>query len=273
MKTATYFTHLSSSRGMVISEDHLIVAVSYGDYRIAILNRASGEKVNRFGRNGLGKMEFRGPEGVALTQDGCIVVADTLNHRLQVLTVEGAFVAAVGSPGSQPLQFKCPYDVAVYNGKLFVTERSNNRVQVLNPDLSYSHCFGSKGDKPGELNGPSGIAIDQDGMVYVSDTGNYRIQKFTPEGSIMAFFEDKEFGSSTSLSPFGLCFDCNGLLYVIDMGRDSTVCVYNTSGQFLGYIGNSDGSSFDGPRFIVTDNDRLYISDNNGVITYKCYQQ
>ena len=52
------------------------------------------------------------------------------------------------------------------------------------------------------------------------------------------------------------------------------LCVfYNTSGQFLGYIGNSDGSSFDDPRFIVSDKDRLYISDDYGVITYKCYQQ
>ena len=41
------------------------------------------------------------------------------------------------------------------------------------------------------------------------------------------------------------------------------MCVYNTSGQFL--------TSFDDPRF--TDKDRLYISDDYGVITYKCYQQ
>ena len=98
----------------------------------------------------------------------------------EVLTIEGAFVAAVGSKGSQ---FNSPCDVAVHqNGKLFVTERLNHRVQVLNPDLSYSHCFGREGHKPGELLYPRGIAIDQDGMVYVSDCGNYRIQKFTPEG-------------------------------------------------------------------------------------------
>ena len=97
-----------------------------------------------------------------MTQDGYIIVADSCNNRLQVLTVEGAFVAAVGSKGSQPLQFNYPYDVAVHhNGKIFITELWNHRVQVLNPDLSYSHCFGSKGDKPGELNHPHGIAIDQ----------------------------------------------------------------------------------------------------------------
>ena len=98
---------------------------------------------------------------MALTQDGDIVVVDSYNHRLQVLTVEGAVVAAVGSQGSQPLNFGVPYGVAIdHNGKIFVTELYNNRVQVLNPDLSYSHSFGSKGDKLGELNYPLGIAID-----------------------------------------------------------------------------------------------------------------
>ena len=57
-----------------------------------------------------------------------------------------------------------------------------------------------------------------------------------------------------------MCIDSNNILYVADRIND-TVCVYSTSGQFLGYIGNSDGSSFDSPRFIVSDNDRLYISD------------
>ena len=75
-----------------------------------------------------------------------------------------------------------------------------------------------------------------------------------------------------SFSPYGLYFDNNNLLYATDM-QNSVVCVCNTSGKFLGYIGNSDGSSFDRPRFIVSDKDRLYISDDNGVVTKKCFQQ
>ena len=185
-----------------------------------------------------------------------------------MVTLEGGFVAAVGSKGSEPLQFNEPHDVAVHhNGNIFVTFSGNYRVQVLNPDLSYSHCFGSKGDKPGELKFPYGIAIDQDGMVYVSDYCNHRIQKFTPEGTFLS-----QFSKGSSFYPVGLCIDSNNILYVVDRAN-STVCVYNTSGQFLGYIGNSDGSSFDHPCFIVSYQDRLYISDDNGVITYKCYQQ
>ena len=64
----------------------------------------------------------------------------------------------------------------------------------------------------------------------------------------------------------------NALLHCTDM-QNSVVCLFNTSGKFLGYIGNSDGSSFVLPRFIVSDKDRLYISDDNGVVTKKCFQQ
>ena len=75
--------------------------------------------------------------------DGNIVVADRGNHRLQVLTPEGAFVSFVGSKGSQPLQFNNPRDVVVdHDRKVFITEWYNHRVQVLNPDLTYLHCFG-----------------------------------------------------------------------------------------------------------------------------------
>ena len=130
--------------------------------------------------------------------------------------------------------------------------------------------FGSEGDKPGQLYGPRGIAIDQDGLVYVSDFGNHRIQKFAPSGFFLASFDHKKLYHS--FSPYGLCFDSNNLPYVTDM-QNSVVCVFNTSGKFLGYIGNSDGSSFDRPRFIVSDKDRLYISDDNGVVTNKWFQQ
>ena len=274
-KSIAYLTQLSISHGMVISRKGHLIVTDWSKHCITIINTASGEKIFSFGQFGSGQVEFdhsEGREGVSLTRDGHIVVADSSNHRLQVLTVEGAFVAAVGSRGFQPLQFHYPRDVAVdRNGKVYVTELWNHRVQVLNPDLSYSHCFGGSGDKLGQLYGPRGIAIDQDGMVYVSDYGNHRIQKFTPKGFALAAFEHKKMRSS--FCPYGLCFDSNNLLYVTDM-QNNIVCVFNTtSGQFLGYIGNSDGSSFNSPRFIVSDKDRVYISDYNGVITYKCFQQ
>ena len=58
------------------------------------------------------------------------------------------------------------------------------------------------------------------------------------------------------------------MLYVTECGSN-TVCMFSTSGQFIGYVGNSDGSSFKHLRFITSDQyGKLYISDNNAVYTY-----
>ena len=68
--------------------------------------------------------------------------------------------------------------------------------------------------------------------------------------------------------PCGLCFDCNGILYVTERAN-KTVCMFSSEGLFLGYIGNSDGSSFQRPIFITSDKTgRLYISGDGRVVSY-----
>ena len=263
------FTDLSNPRGLAITrEGHLIVA-EWGKHCITIIDPTNGRKIRSFGQRGNGQVQFVNPEGVAVTQDGRIVVADYFNHRLQVLTAEGAFIATVGSKGSQPLQFNSPIGVAVHrNGQVFVSDTYNHRVQVLNADFTFSYCFGNKGIQPGQLNIPSNVAFDADGMVYVADIYNDRVQKFTPEGKLLAVIDSKGEGGGRLNKPRGLCVDANGILYVTEWGSN-TVSIFTSEGRFLGYIGDSDGSSFKLPRDIVSDQTgRLYISDNNGVVTY-----
>ena len=234
---------------------------------ITIIDTSNKKKIRSFGQRGSGQVQLWFPDGVALTQDGHIVVADTSNHRLQVLTVEGMFVSEVGSYGSHQLQFVRPYDVAVHHdGKLFVTDSFNSRVQVLNSDLTFSHCFGGRGS-PDEFIRPRGIAIDSDGMVYVADFN--RVRKFTPEGDVLAVIDSKGEGEGRLYDPYGLCVDNNDVLYVTEYDGN-TVCMFSTSGDFLGYVGNRDGSSFKQPRFITSDQcGGLYISEWNKVTIYK----
>ena len=78
-------------------------------------------------------------------------------------------------------------------------------------------------------------------MVYVSEFGNRQIQKFAPRGFFLASFDHKKL--CHSFSPYGLCFDSNNLLNATDM-QNSVVCVFNTSGKFLGYVIVSDSHSF-----------------------------
>ena len=247
---------------------------------VTIINSSSGGMINSFGEQGSGQAQFLSPYGVALSQDGHIVVADGENHRLQVLTTEGAFVSAVGSKGSQPLQFQQPWDVAVHrSGKLFVTDSGNNRIQVLNANLTYSQSFGSKGTLPGEFNNPRGIAIDSEGTVYVADCDNNRVQKITFGDNVLqlaAVIDSKGEEHGHLNNPYGVCVDNNDILYVTECGSN-TVCTFRTSGQFLEYVGRGDGS-FQYPLYITSDifppgkSGKLYISDNSGVVAFSCYQ-
>ena len=66
------------------------------------------------------------------------------------------------------------------------------------------------------------------------------------------------------------CVDDNGILYMTEF-FSNTVSMITSKKRFLGYIGDSDGSSFKRPVFIVSDQTgRLFISDNfnNRVVTY-----
>ena len=122
----------------------------------------------------------------------------------------------------------------------------NHRVQFLNPDLTFSRCFGKEGSLPGELLEPRGIAIDSVGMVYVADWHNYRVQKFTPEGEVKRCHILK-----IGIVNLMIQLVCVDILYVAEWYNNSCVCMFTTSGEFLGYVGG--GSQFKYPTFITSD--------------------
>ena len=116
-KVRQRYTNLSDPCGLAVTQGHLVVA-EWDEHCITIINMTERKIVGSFGMYGSQQKEFNHPAGVALTQDGHIVVADCWNDRLQILTVEGTLVSSVGS---QPLQFKSPWDVALHhNGKLIL---------------------------------------------------------------------------------------------------------------------------------------------------------
>ena len=66
------------------------------------------------GSKGAGADQFFVPTGVAIADDDRILVADRGNHRVQVLTMDGQFLASVGTKGKLPLQFDFPLSILVH---------------------------------------------------------------------------------------------------------------------------------------------------------------
>ena len=72
------------------------------------------------------------PRGVAVDSEGCVLVVDKKNHRVQKFSEDGKLLTTVGRCGNGPLEFEFPYSIAVHlhtQDIIYITEIDNQRVQ------------------------------------------------------------------------------------------------------------------------------------------------
>src|SRR5262249_59321211 len=106
-----------------------IYVAESGASRITVFN-PDGGVASTLGRNGAGDGEFQEPWGVTVAPNGEVYVADTWNHRIQVLDAGGRLLRKWGG---------------------------------------MADTKGVVDDKPGSFLGPPDIALGPDGLVYVTD--------------------------------------------------------------------------------------------------------
>ncbi|WP_409345771.1 stalk domain-containing protein [Paenibacillus sp. MBLB4367] len=102
-------------------------------------------------KNGKGKdARFHHPGDVAVTADGTVYVADTLNHSIRKITTDGT-----------------------------VSTLNALSMRAVEKKPGTAEAAGDFEDGPigkAKFNEPSGLALDEKGNLYVSDTGNQRIR-------------------------------------------------------------------------------------------------
>jgi DNA-binding beta-propeller fold protein YncE len=165
---------------------------------------------------------------VAATDAGDLYVADFNNHRVQLVSPEGALIQTYGTAGRQgaaPGQFTYPTDVALTaDGHLVVADAYNNRIQVLRKDGEVvwvvPDTTTEAGASPGRFNVATAVEVGPDGRIYVADFFNHRIQVFTAEGQFVTAFGSQGTGDGQFDRPTGLALDADGDLYVVDFGNN-----------------------------------------------------
>jgi len=140
-----------------------------------------------YGQAGSAPGEFNRAEGLRVDAEDHVLVADAVNHRIQVLDAEGRFLRTFGRAGEAAGELSYPYDVCEDRaGRIFVCEFGNSRIQVFDAEGHSIEMLGGPGAAPGRFNNPWGVALDSHGNLYVADSQNHRVQKFVRNARTIA---------------------------------------------------------------------------------------
>jgi sugar lactone lactonase YvrE len=160
-----------------------------------------------------GDAQLTGPRGLAVDAAGNLFIADSGNHVVRKIAVDGTIttVAGIGIRGfsgdgesASRARLNTPTAVAVDSkGNLFIADTLNHRIRKVNRAgiivtvagsgavSTVGHGtggFGFSGDGGpavgAQLSIPEGVAIDSHGNLYIADTGNDRIRKVDTSGII-----------------------------------------------------------------------------------------
>jgi sugar lactone lactonase YvrE len=185
---------------------------------------------------------FNFPRGIAQLPNGNIVVVDTNNHRIRLVTPAGVVTTLAGGSGGfadgtgTGASFLYPFGVAVIpsSGVIVVADGDNNRIRLITPAGVVTTLAGQAtagfADGTGaaaSFSGPQGVAvIPSTGVIVVADGGNNRIRLITPAGVVTtlagqatAGFADGTGATARFSDPFGVAVTSTGAIVVADQNN------------------------------------------------------
>ena len=240
--------------GIAVCANGDIVVAEYGWNCITIFNR-KGQRIRSIERTPMG--QFNGPFGVAISNDGHILVTD--NHRLQKLTIDGVCVNSIGSSetGGGQLEFNWPRGIATHptTGEIFVADARNHRIQVFNEaDLSFSHAITHN-----NIRMPLDLAVDSVGYLYTTDTFTHSVCKFTTTGQYIDNIAKLRNSCFTFLAIY------KKHIYITDTSNHR-ILIFDSNGKRLhsfGKKGNREGKYNEPAGVAVDTSGYVYVCDNH----------
>ena len=187
--------------------------------------------------------EFKNPWGVAVSNDGHVVVTERSENCVTILDSEGKKLKSFG--GMDDDRFSSLRSVAITaDGFILVCDDGTHKIHKLRMNGDHIASVGGKG----KFYYPSGIAVSPlTGDVYVADCANHRIQVLTPELAFSHSFGSKGSGTEQFIQPIAVAFDSDGLVYVADHGN-SRILKLSPENKYITQFGTK-GS---GPGQLIT---------------------
>jgi sugar lactone lactonase YvrE len=198
--------------GVTVNRDGVFfVADTYNDSIRAIENgrvrtiAGGGEPGFRDGRGA--EARFDTPCGIAVGADGALLIADTGNHRIRRVTLDGEVTTIAGSGDAYDRDgyiaeaaFGEPMGVASRrDGMIFVTDAARSSMRMIDlkgqtvTTVAGGGFPGGLVDGPvanAKLNRPSLLAVAPNDALVFADTDNGRIRAVVPEGASYGYPPD-----------------------------------------------------------------------------------
>jgi cysteine-rich repeat protein len=183
------------------------------------------------------------PQGVVVDVVGRVLVADSQNHRIRRIELDGTIstIAGTGSSdfsgddGPATSAGLNPLDVAVdADGRVLIADTGNSRIRRVELDGTISTIAGTgargfAGDSgpatSAALASPTGIAVDAAGRVLIADLGNRRVRRVDLDGTISTiagtgspvFLGDGGPATAAALNgPQDIAIDADGGILIVD---------------------------------------------------------
>ena len=254
---------------------------------------SQGKYLTQFGRKGSNPGEFKSPLGLSIDSRGFLYVADSKNHRIQILDERGnqrleVYIA--------PDKYGClsdPTDILLDEEKqrVVVVDNDNHRVLIYSWNYQLSELESAADNEieaetlPKKDKNPSsfqliseigGIAyeeanfrypytacIDTAGNIYVTDVINTRVQVFTPEGNFIRSIGEWGIEKGQFFRPQSICIDRQERIFVGEnYNKIGLIQGFDLQGNLLGIIGDSQKEKirFQVPSDLCIDQqNRLYV--------------
>ena len=237
--------------------------------------------------------QFNKPNGMALRGD-TLYVADTYNHVIRALDLEGSNVETIAGTGEQGAGYdyrglasrtalNSPWDLGLLENDLYIAMAGSHQLYRMDLDSGWIQLFAGSGREArvdgsassAALAQPSGITTDGE-TIFFADSETSSVRFVTPAGRVgtlvgldLFVFGDRD-GRSDKVRlqhPIGLTYH-NGTLYIADTYNNKiktldphTTQVSTFAGSGKPGLGDSSNALFDEPEGLSAIDGKLYVAD------------
>ena len=213
--------HLIKPWGIQIYRDNIYVT----DVRLCEIIRfriPELKMIQRVGKGGSGRKEFRFPRQLAISPKQQLYVADQLNDRLQILTTDLKFQAIL-----EHQTMTKPSDVKFSNNEMFVlSTRDNPCIHVFTLSGEESRSLVTNGHGM-QIIQAWFFCMDLHSNFIISDRTGNTIRVFSPGGHLLHTIGQRGYGPGEVYDPLGITLHNNNRLICVSTNNQCCLQIFS----------------------------------------------